>query len=333
MCGFVLDYSQENDYNVFNMNKYANKLKKVAFGIGVCLVCVGSFWLIRDAVVRAQASEVFRTLQAEAAVITPEPILETGASNEEQPEEQENLHALVEALERNAEERTNGKAAQSSVREVSEASGAEYDVPAKLLDWDALHTTNKDIYAWITVPGTIVDYPIVQHPKKNAWYLNHNLDGTKGYPACIYTENYNRKDFTDRNTVIYGHNLKDGTMFSSLHNFEDAEFFAEEHYIYVYTQERTLVYRVFAAYEFPAIHLLLNFDLKNDYTYEQYLKDISAGKGRIANIREDIEVTTGDQIITLSTCTSDHNADYRYLVAGVLVKSYEAAPTVGLAEN
>lgn len=195
--------------------------------------------------------------------------------------------------------------------------------PLKGLDWDELHATNPDIYAWIYVPGTSIDYPVLQHPSNNDYYLNHNLDGSYGFPGVIYTENYNSKDFTDPNTVVYGHNMDNTTMFSTLHNFRDPDMVSEPHYIYIYTEDgRTLVYEIYAAYIYPSIHLLLNFDVKNDYIYEQYLRNISnmdLTSSDLANIRHDIDVTVSDRIITLSTCTTDHDASKRFLVTGVLL--------------
>ena len=202
-------------------------------------------------------------------------------------------------------------------------SNLDIEIPDKNIDWDALHEENEDIYAWITVTDTTVDYPVLQHPTNNEYYLNKNLDGSTGYPGCIYTENYNAKDFSDKNTVLYGHNLKDKTMFSSLHNYEDEETFAKDQYIFVWTESDLYVYRVFAAYEFNANHLLLNYDYSNEYVYEQYLKDIYSVADKdygVANVNEDIEVTKEDRIITLSTCTADHNSNQRFLVVGVLVE-------------
>lgn len=193
--------------------------------------------------------------------------------------------------------------------------------PEKDIDWDALHEESEDIYAWIYVPDTTVDYPVLQHPTDNSYYLKYNLDGTKGFPGCIYTEDFNKKDFTDSHTVIYGHRLKDKTMFSSLSFFEDEETLEEDHYFYIYTEDYVYVYQVFAAYEFPSIHLLDNYDLSNEYVYAQYIKDIffmDSTNARIANIRHDIEVTKEDKIVTLSTCTNDHDASLRFLVTGVL---------------
>lgn len=196
-------------------------------------------------------------------------------------------------------------------------------IPEKDLDWDALREENEDIYAWIYVPNTTVDYPVLQHPTDNSYYLNYNLDGTKGYPGCIYSEDYNSKDFTDIHTVLYGHNLKDKTMFSTLHNFEDPQLFEQDNYIYIYTPDYVYVYQIFAAYEYPAIHLLANYDYSNEYVYEEFLKSIYNTVDRVARVRSDITVTTEDKILTLSTCTSDHNSDLRFLVTGVLLNPRE----------
>ena len=200
------------------------------------------------------------------------------------------------------------------------------EIPEKNLDWNKLHKENEDIYAWITVTDTTVDYPVLQHPTDNTYYLNNNIDGTPGYPGCIYTEDYNAKDFSDKNTVLYGHNLKDKTMFSSLHNYEDDDTFSKDQYIYIWTENDVFVYKVFAAYEFNSNHLLLNYDYNNEYVYEQYIKDIFNVKDNgygIANIKDDIDVTKEDRIITLSTCTADHNSDQRFLVVGVLIPPEE----------
>ena len=71
----------------------------------------------------------------------------------------------------------------------------------RVVDFDKLQTeTNADIYAWIYIPDTNIDYPVLQHPTDDTRYLNYNIDGSKGYPGCIYTEKANAKDFSDFNT-------------------------------------------------------------------------------------------------------------------------------------
>lgn len=227
----------------------------------------------------------------------------------------------VQTKEENKEESGSQESlVQEPEEDILEKLGIE--VPEKNLDWEALQKQNKDIYAWIYVPDTTVDYPVLQHPTDNSYYLDYNLDGTKGFPGCIYTENYNSKDFTDVHTVIYGHYLADKTMFTSLHNFEKKELMEEDHYIFIYTAEKVFVYQIFAAYDYSNEHLLLNYNFSNEYVYEQYLKDIYKVKEkskRVVNIRDDVTVTKEDRILTLSTCTRDSNPNYRFLVVGVLL--------------
>ena len=188
------------------------------------------------------------------------------------------------------------------------------------VDFAGMWEVNKDVYAWITVPGTVIDYPILQHATDNTYYLNYNIDGSYGYPGCIYTENMNSKDFTDNNTVIYGHNMKNGTMFAGLHKFEDRSFFEENTKVYIYTPEREYEYTIFAAYIYDDRHLLYSFDFANKDVYKTYLEDIQSMRSMNALIREDITVTAEDKIITLVTCIGNQPSK-RLLVQAVLEDS------------
>lgn len=194
-----------------------------------------------------------------------------------------------------------------------------YDVPKKTIDFAALQQEeNADIYAWITVPGTVIDYPVVQHPEEPDYYLDHNLDGSKGYPGGIYTQLYNSKDWNDANTVIYGHNMKNGTAFAGLHQYEDGEFFEQNPYVYIYTEASTVrVYEIFAAYEYSNINLVTTYMLLGQESYGQYLSQIYELDGMNNNFNTDITVGVEDKIITLETCIST-KPDMRYLVQAVL---------------
>ena len=192
-------------------------------------------------------------------------------------------------------------------------------IPEKEVDFENLwENTNPDIYAWIYIPDSVIDYPVVQHPTDNIYYLNHNLDGSKGYPGCIYSEDYNTKDFTDPNTVFYGHNMKNGTMFAGLHKFEDAEYFEQNPYVYIYTPDKLLVYEVFASYEHSDEHLLYNHDFTDKNTYQMYIDEIFDTRSMNCNLREDVQVTSDSRILTLSTCIAN-KPNNRYLVQGVLL--------------
>lgn len=193
-------------------------------------------------------------------------------------------------------------------------------IPEKEVDFaDLQENTNEDIYAWIHIPDTKIDYPVLQHPTDNSYYLNHNLDGSRGYPGCIYTEDYNKKDFTDPNTVLYGHNMKNGTMFAGLHKYGDSEYLEEHPYIYIYTEEGLLAYEIFAAYQSGDEHILYAHDgFEDRKVYGKYLEEILNMRSMGSVLKEGAEVTEDSRIITLSTCISG-KPDNRFLVQGVLL--------------
>lgn len=205
-----------------------------------------------------------------------------------------------------------------------ETGASGYSIPEKSVDIAALQEeVNQDIYAWINVPGTVIDYPVLQHPEEMDYYLEYNMDGTKGYPGCIYTQRMNGKEWNDPNTVLYGHNMKNGTMFAGLHKFEDETFFEENRYIYIYTEDgRILIYEIFAAYVSGNEHLLMSYDIYTDTGFQSYLDSISDHTGTGCHFLTEKELTAEDKIITLSTCISGQ-ATKRYLVQGVLVAEEE----------
>ncbi len=192
-------------------------------------------------------------------------------------------------------------------------------IPEKEVDFEDLQeNVNSDIYAWVYIPGSEIDYPILQHPVDNRYYLNYNLDGSYGYPGCIYTERYNEKDFSDPLTVVYGHNMKNGTMFAGLHKYEDNEYFKENPYIYIYTPEKLFVYEIFVSHEYGSEHLLYQKDYTNEEQFNRYIEKIMGVRGMNCNRAEDVEVTGNSRILVLSTCMAD-KPDNRYLVQGVLL--------------
>lgn len=193
------------------------------------------------------------------------------------------------------------------------------EVPEKNIDWENLYEENEHIYAWIYIPGTKVDYPILQHPTKDGYYLNRNLDGSSGYPGCIYSDSFNSKDFSDLNTLLNGHNMKNKSMFGSLHNYEDAMFLDEYHYVYIYTPENVLVYDVFAAYMYTDDHIYYEYDFGVREGLQEYIDDIFAIRDMNANIREDVEVTSEDYLLTMSTCMGSGRDENRYVVNAVLL--------------
>lgn len=185
------------------------------------------------------------------------------------------------------------------------------------IDFAALKEKNEDIYAWITIPGTKVDYPILQKAEDDSYYLNHTVEGVEGLPGSIYTESIHGQEFSESNTVIYGHNMKDDTMFGSLHDYEKADFFQQYREVFIYTPEHIYTYEIFAAVTYSDAYLPFAYDFTTDEGYQEFLDSIYDSKNMTNQFAENVEVTTDDCIITMSTCIGS-KPNNRYLVLAVL---------------
>lgn len=209
-------------------------------------------------------------------------------------------------------------AGETTASAETEASPREY---TPTVDFEMLQEANPDAYAWISVAGTEVDYPVLQSDAETEedYYLSHNLDGSDGYPGCIYTQKLNNKDFSDPVTILYGHNMKNGTMFASLHSYEDKDFFDENPYVYVYTPGQELIYLVYAAYHYSDILIPYHYhDFADTADFDSYLDEIALfGAKEGGNLRNGVILDFDSHILTLSTCNATYSE--RYLVQCVLI--------------
>ena len=185
------------------------------------------------------------------------------------------------------------------------------------IDFSALQEENPDIYAWIQIPGTCIDYPILCRQGDNGYYLTHTYTGKTKKEGAIFTEDLNSLDFSDPNTVIYGHNMKNGSMFRELHKYKDRAFFEENPDVIIYTPQKMLRYHIFAAYTSDDSHILKSNDFTDEDIFLNYLQKILDRKKNMSdNVSDDIELSSESKLITLSTCTS--NAEKRFLVQAIL---------------
>ncbi len=213
--------------------------------------------------------------------------------------------------------------------EVSTPAEPEVELIDNPVDFDALHTQNPDVCGWIYIPGmeevygTAIDYPIMQSPsdKSEDFYLTHDWLGKKLFDGSIYIQKMNYKDFSDPNTVIYGHDLYNKSMFTPLRRYRNADFFNRNDTIYVYTPGHILTYRVYSAFVYDDRHILNSFDFYKSEDYARFISMTLNPSSMVRNVRAGVEVTTEDKIITLSTCTN--NKSERYLVVGVLISDQQ----------
>lgn len=198
--------------------------------------------------------------------------------------------------------------------EEPEAEEVKEEIP---IDFATLQQTNPDIYAWIQIEGTNINYPIAQSATDDAYYLDHTIDGVAGLPGSIYTEKVNSKEFTDFNTMIYGHDMLDGSMFADLHKYADATFMQEHPNVVVYTPEKKLTYEIASAIVYDDRHIMKAFDFTKEDHRQAYI-DSSYGSRSMSNVvRDDVPITVDSHVITMSTCISGQD-DQRFLVQAVL---------------
>lgn len=196
----------------------------------------------------------------------------------------------------------------------------EPELPANPIDFGSIKADYPDVYAWISVPDTNIDYPVVQSLEDDNYYLRRDLDGNYSVFGTLFTQSMNSTDFTDPVTVIYGHNTTDGTMFGDLHKFEDADFFDEHDTFYIYTPGHILTYQIVSAYRYDDRHILNSFDFSDETVRREYFDYVLDPTSMVVNVREGATLDTDDTIVQLSTCPVEGSqSGGRYLVTGVLV--------------
>lgn len=181
------------------------------------------------------------------------------------------------------------------------------------IDFAELKKINEDIYAWIDIEDTNVHYPIVQSATDDSYYLEHTIEGVKGYPGSIYTEKVNAKDFSDFNTLIYGHDMRDGSMFKHLHKFEDPDFFETHDIVTIYTETEIKTYRIYAAVVYDDRHIMHRYDNDDMEDRKAFIQSLREVGGAGSLFREDMTIDENSNLITMSTCITGQ-PDKRYIV-------------------
>jgi len=182
------------------------------------------------------------------------------------------------------------------------------------VDFQSLSNSYPEIVAWIVCEGTKIDYPVMQ-ADDNEYYLEHLPDGTENRNGSIFLNYGNAFDFSDRNSILYGHHLKNGSMFSSLENYKKQTYYDEHPTIFIYTPEKDYKIELFSGYVIDGTKELLPLGFRNNSEFQDYVTSIR----QRSTFQSDVEVGSGDQLVTLYTCTySFENA--RFILVGKLVE-------------
>lgn len=193
----------------------------------------------------------------------------------------------------------------------------EKDLNSFDVDFEFLKQINPDIVAWIVMPDTRINHPVVQ-TQDNEKYLDITFENTQNSAGTIFLDFLNQPDFSDFNNIIYGHNMNDGSMFHDLVKLKDAGYYNLHNAGYLITPGQVFRFEIFA------VNLL---DSEDEYrmigfaSKEDFLDFIEKYKSS-SIVKKDIEISVKDKILTLSTCDDDRSGkieDVRLVVMAKLI--------------
>lgn len=215
-------------------------------------------------------------------------------------------------------DRYNSEKLNKKVREVYIESNIKEEDEKKQESTNMLPEVNKDILGWLNIKNTRINYPVVQS-NDNDYYLQHNVEKKKSGRGSIFIDYRNKSlgEFIgkEKNIILYGHNMKDGSMFGDLEKYKDEAFFKENYVIIFDILSKSYKWKVFAAYVTDTDFNYINTDFQSDDEFNDFIKTIRKRSWYI----NDTTVNSKDIILTLSTCSYDFE-DARFVVHFKLIK-------------
>lgn len=219
----------------------------------------------------------------------------------------EELHEMIETADTGSQD--SGKNKDSKNKENKQGSVPSYE---------KLYKKNKDFIGWLTVDGTNIDYPVMYTPNNEEYYLHRSFDKKYSYSGVPFLGL--GSDLEGENFIVYGHHMKNGTMFADLVNFKEQDYRKKHSQITFDTMDQRRIYEVVAA--FPT-----SVSSEEPFRYYEYTGKLNTQKWNeyIAGLKEkdkqmSSDISYGDKLITLSTCAY-HTKDGRFVVVGRLVKT------------
>lgn len=184
------------------------------------------------------------------------------------------------------------------------------------VNFEELSKVNPEIVGWLTIPGTKVDYPIVQ-TTDNETYLHKSFDGQDSKAGTIFLDSDSSSDFTGRNNIIYGHHMRDGSMFKDVVKFKEKDYFDAHRDAYIYTPDRTIHLRLISAYYGDADPQKRRTQFDTQEAFDEYVQEV-VSPCRYAQLPE----APVDTIYTLITCSYEFD-NARTFLYGVEVQEEE----------
>lgn len=183
------------------------------------------------------------------------------------------------------------------------------------VDFDSLTKLNSDIIGWLKVEALDISYPLAQG-EDNDFYLHNTFQKTPNIAGCIFLDRENKKDFSDKNSIIYGHNMRNGSMFGKLKKFYEDGVFEKSPYFWIYTPEKIYKYEIFACHEVGYTSKTYQLSFQDDADFMEYIKEAFEH----SVVQSKASVSAEDTVVTLSTCTG--NASTRFIVQGKRIETY-----------
>ena len=190
-------------------------------------------------------------------------------------------------------------AEQSAENEIAQP--VQPQEPTMLARYEALYRENNDLVGWIKIDGTNINYPVVQSKDAPNFYLKHDFEKNYTDYGCPYAQQNCDVQAPSDNVVLYGHNMKDGTMFCDLTNYKSESFWAQHRTIQFDTLTQKNEYTVIAAFKGEAAELFAYNAFVDAATPEEFDAYVAAVK-ELALYDTGISAAYGDKLITLSTC-------------------------------
>ena len=182
------------------------------------------------------------------------------------------------------------------------------------VDFEALREKNEDVVAWIYCPDTPINYPVVQ-AEDNEYYMHRLLNGKENASGTLFMDYRNAADLSDWNSVIYGHNMKNGSMFGILTHYKQPSYFEEHPEIFLLTPEQDYVIKVVAGFVTPE-----DSELYNDFAPDEENRERLLREWMEASFFDSgYEPAAEDRLITLSTCSYEYS-NARFVLVGILKK-------------
>ena len=182
------------------------------------------------------------------------------------------------------------------------------------VDFEALDERFPGIVAWIKLDGTLLDYPIMQG-NDNAFYLSHLPDGTRDRAGAVFLDYRNNPEFTDKNSLLYGHMSRTGEMFGALKEYRNQAFYDEHPVINLYTSEHDYDIVLIAGYLVDSGVETPPMSFRDDAAFERYISNLK----RRSVFRSDVETELDDRLVCLCTCAYDFT-NARLVIVGKLVE-------------